>query len=81
MEQWCNGCGGSNQSWFEAWIVNVESPPIDAIIPIRRSGLVYITFLLNPGQKVKDLLADLGVLLEQLILLLPNLGGLLVVPP
>ena len=38
-------------------------------------------FLLNLGQKVKDPLAGLSVLLEQLVLLLPNLGGLLVVPP
>ena len=26
--------------------MNIESPPIDAIIPFRRSGLVYITHLL-----------------------------------
>ena len=48
MEQWCNGCKGPNQSWLESYIVSVESPPIDAIIPIRRSGLVYIKWYQRP---------------------------------
>ena len=60
MEQWCNGCKGPNQSWLESYIVSVESLPIDAIIPIGRSGLVYIKWYQRPC-------CPLGILLFSLL--------------
>ena len=41
---------------------------------------LQLTFLLNLGQEVEDPLVGVDVLLEQLVPLLPDLGGLLVIP-
>ena len=58
--QWSNGvivARGPNQSWFEAKIMNVESPPIDAIIPFGRSGLINIKRA-QPGRARHELVVE-----------------------
>ena len=32
-----SGCRGTNHTWFQAWIGNIEYPHMESIVPIERS--------------------------------------------